>query len=118
VKKPAVSVEQPLQPWAGGGIISDLQDFTKLEASSRKPAAPPVPKWHELAPEVRDAIPNLVVSMLIYSHKTEERWININGSKRREGQEISSGLKLEQITPDGAIFNYRGQHFFKSVVGD
>lgn len=118
LKKTAEPVDQPVQQRAGNGIVSDLQDFAKLDAASSKPAAPEVPKWHELAPEVRDAVPSLVVSMLIYSQSHQDRWININGSKKREGEEISPGLKLEQITPDGAIFSYRGQRFFKGIVGD
>jgi hypothetical protein len=118
-KRQTGSVEPPHQSRSGNEIVSDLEDLTKLqERSSSKAAAPPAPRWHELAPAIRDAIPNLVVSMLIYAQKPEDRWININGVKRREGQEISSGLKLEQITPDGAIFSYRGQRFFKGVVGD
>jgi general secretion pathway protein B len=118
LKKKVGPVEQPTQPRTGDGIVSDLKDFAKLEASTSKPAGPAVPKWHELAPEVRDAIPNLIVSMLIFSQSPEDRWININGSKRREGQEISPGLKLEYITPDGAVFSYRGQRFFKGIIGD
>ena len=118
LKKKVGPVEQPTQPRTGDGIVSDLKDFAKLEASTSKPAGPAVPKWHELAPEIRDAIPNLIVSMLIFSQSPEDRWININGSKRREGQEISPGLKLEYITPDGAVFSYRGQRFFKGIIGD
>jgi hypothetical protein len=56
--------------------------------------------------------------MLVYSQKPEDRWININGSKRREGEEISADLKLEAITPDGAIFSYQGHRFYKGVVED
>jgi hypothetical protein len=111
VKNPPARFEQSLQPGAGSEIVADLQGLSK-------PAARPEPKWHELAPQVRDAIPNMSVSMLVYSRKPEERWININGAKRREGQEISSGLKVEEITPDGAIFSYMGQRFYKGVVGD
>ena len=111
VKNPPARFEQSLQPGAGDGIVADLKSLPK-------PAARPEPKWHELAPQVKDAIPNMSVSMLVYSRKPEERWININGAKRREGQEISSGLKVEEITPDGAIFSYMGQRFYKGVVGD
>ncbi len=111
VKNPSTRSEQSLQPTAGSGIVADLQGLSK-------PAAHPEPKWHELAPQVKDAIPNMSVSMLVYSRKPEERWININGAKRKEGQEISSGLKVEEITPDGAIFSYMGQRFYKGVVGD
>ncbi len=111
VKNPPARFEQSLQPGAGDGVVADLKGLPK-------PAARPEPKWHELAPQVKDAIPNMSVSMLVYSRKPEERWININGAKRREGQEISSGLKVEEITPDGAIFSYMGQRFYKGVVGD
>ena len=113
VKNLSARFERFLQSRAGSGIVADLQGLPK-------PAALPEPKWHKLAPQVKNAIPNMSVSMLVYSRKPEERWININikGAKRREGQEISSGLKLEEITPDGAIFSYMGQRFYKGVVGD
>jgi hypothetical protein len=117
-KNQAVRVEQPLRPAAGSGIMSDIQPLTELGESSGKPAALPTPKWHELPPQIRDALPNLSVSMLIYSRKPEDRWININGFKRREGEEISAGLKLEEITPDGAVFSYQGHRFYKGVVGN
>ncbi len=117
-KNPALHPEQPLQPAAASEIVSDMQTLSELGASSGKPAANRVQKWRELAPQIRDAIPNLSVSMLIYSKKPEDRWININGSKKREGETISAGLKLEEITPDGAIFSYQGRRFYKSVVGD
>ncbi len=111
VQNPPARFEQSIQPSAGSGIVEDLKGLPK-------PAARPEPKWHELAPQVKDAMPNMSVSMLVYSRKPEERWINVNGAKRREGQEISSGLKVEEITPDGAIFSYQGQRFYKGVVGD
>jgi general secretion pathway protein B len=117
-KNQAVRVEQPLRPAAGSGIMSDIQPLAELGESSGKPAALKVPRLHELAPQIRDALPNLSVSMLVYSKKPEDRWININGSKKRQGETISEGLKLEEITPDGAIFSYQGHRFYKSVVGD
>jgi hypothetical protein len=117
-KNRAARVEQPLRPAAGSGIISDIQPLAEVGESTGKPAVLHVPKWHELAPQIRDALPNLSVSMLIYSKKPEDRWININGLKKREGEEISAGLKLEEITPDGAIFSYQGHRFYKGVVGD
>jgi len=117
-KNQAVRVEQPLRPASDSGIMSDIQPLTELGESSGKPAALQAPKWHELAPQIRDALPNLSVSMLVYSKKPEDRWIHINGSKKREGEEISAGLKLEEITPDGTIFSYQGHRFYKGVVGD
>jgi hypothetical protein len=117
-KNQATRVEQPQRPASASEVISDMKPITELGASSSKPAALQEPKWHELAPQVRDALPNLSFSMLVYAKKPEGRWININGSKRREGEEIASGLKLEEITPEGAIFSYQGHRFYKGVVGD
>jgi general secretion pathway protein B len=114
--KKMAHANQPARPAASSGIISDVQPLAELSQSSGKSST--LLRWHELVPKIRDSIPNLSFSMLIYSKQPEQRWININGSKRREGDEISSGLKLEEITPDGAVFTYQGQRFFKSVVGD
>lgn len=117
--KPRADVQRPSQQRATGGIVSDLQDFAKLETPpSATPNAPVDPKWYELTPDVRDTIPEINVSMLVYSKNPAERWININGSKKKEGQEISSGLKVIQITQNGAIFSYHGQRFFKGIIGD
>ncbi|MGA3114356.1 MAG: general secretion pathway protein GspB [Syntrophobacteraceae bacterium] len=118
LKNQTARVEQPQRPAAASEIISDMKPIAELGASSGKPAAVQEPKWHELSPQVRDALPSLSFSMLVYAKKPEGRWININGSKRREGEEITAGLKLEEITPDGAIFSYQGHRFYKAVVGD
>ncbi len=57
----------------------------------------------------------MTFSVLIYSEKPAERMVNINGRTTREGQEVSDGLKLEEITPDGAIFSFKGYRFQKGV---
>lgn len=116
-EKPAVQVEQPMRPAARKEILSDIRGLAELGASSDKPALR-VPRFRELAPQIRDAIPNISVSMLVYSKQPGNRFIYINGSKKREGDEISPGLKLEQITPDGAIFSYQGRRFYKGVLGE
>lgn len=115
-KLPASPVNKPPRPAAGSGIMSDIQPIAELGAKSSRASS--LAKWRDLAPQIRDSIPNLSFSMLIYSKVPDQRWININGSKKHEGDEISAGLKLEEITPDGAVFNYSGTRFFKGVVGD
>jgi hypothetical protein len=32
-----------------------------------------------------------------------------------EGEYVASGLRLEQITPDGMIFSYKGYRFSRGV---
>jgi general secretion pathway protein B len=64
---------------------------------------------------IRDEVPKLTFSFLVYSDRPEERMVTINGKRMREGEEVTSGLRLEEITPEGAILSWKGQRFHKSV---
>jgi len=99
-------------------LVLELKDLTGAESLREKPASGPALKYFELPSHIRDSIPKLSVSMLLFSKKQNERWININGAKMREGQEVSPGLKLQEITPDGAVFTFQGHRFYKAVIGD
>ncbi|MEN6437279.1 MAG: general secretion pathway protein GspB, partial [Syntrophobacter sp.] len=100
-------------------LVSDLRSLMGADDSPKKaPSSGKVLKYYQLPSSIRDSLPKLSMSMLLHSKKSEERWVNINGAKVREGQEIASGLKVEEITPDGAIFTYTGQRFYKAVIGD
>lgn len=100
-------------------LITDLKSLTGPGAASGKAAAAGQPaRYHELPSAVRASLPNMAISMLIYSSKPADRHINVNGSRMREGQEVTQGLKVEEITPEGAVFNFKGQRFFKGIMGD
>jgi hypothetical protein len=70
---------------------------------------------HNMPAAVRDGVPKLTFSFLVYSDRPEERMITINGKRLREGEEVSSGLRLEEITKEGAVLSWKGQRFHKSV---
>jgi general secretion pathway protein B len=116
LEKQAARAEKSARPASRGEKLADNRPF----APSDKPSepAPDVPTLAQLPPQIRMTLPNLSVSMLVYAKQPADRFIYINGSKRHEGDEISSGLKLVRITHDGAIFTYRGQRFYKGVLGD
>lgn len=80
-------------------------------------AVPPkeLPNLQSLPPAIRKALPSLTLSLLVYSHRAADRMVNINGQMRREGQEIAPGLVLEEITREGAVFNYQGTRFQKGA---
>ena len=119
-KKPDAAPAQPGQASGGKELLSDLKTLTEgVETPSAKAAvSKQALKFHELPSSVRDSVPKMSVSMLVYSKTPDERWVNINGSKMREGQEVAAGLKVEEITPDGAILSFKGQRFYKGVLGD
>jgi general secretion pathway protein B len=75
-----------------------------------------LPEARELPLPVQRELPSMSVSMVIYSDKPGDRMININGRMIREGQEVSAGVKVEQITPNGAILKFQGHRFRKGVL--
>ncbi|MDO8595171.1 MAG: general secretion pathway protein GspB, partial [Sulfuricaulis sp.] len=50
-----------------------------------------------------------------YSGEPQNRLVGINELMLREGGYVAPGLRLEQITPDGMIFSYRGYRFSRGV---
>lgn len=59
--------------------------------------------------------PNITITVHAYASEPKERLAGINGRLLREGQEISPGLRLERITEDGVILNFRGRSFPRNV---
>lgn len=79
------------------------------------PDKPKVPGFRSLPIEIQQEIPDLKLSFLVYSKNPQDRMVSINGEMKREGQEVEPGLKLEEITPEGAIFSYKNHRFQKGV---
>ena len=65
----------------------------------------------ELPPDVRQALPKLVVSGATYSDNPAWRMLIINGQVFREGEKPAADLQLEQIRPKSAVLNYKGQRY-------
>jgi general secretion pathway protein B len=66
---------------------------------------------NELPPQIQQEIPAMTVQLHSYSGKPGERLVYINSTRLREGDSLMPGLTLEQITPDGMIFSYKGYRF-------
>jgi general secretion pathway protein B len=71
----------------------------------------------ELPPAIRQELPPLSISVHAYSPRAAERIVGINNKLLREGGNLPPGLTLEQITPEGMIFSYKGYRF-RYVLGD
>jgi general secretion pathway protein B len=65
----------------------------------------------ELPLQIQREIPAMTVQLHAYSNVPSERLVSINSIRLREGGSLMSGLRLEQITPDGMIFSYKGYRF-------
>jgi hypothetical protein len=98
------------QPKAVGEELKSILDADSGSAEKG------VLQFHELPFSVRQALPNLSLSMLIYAQNPADRMVGVNGHVRREGQQVDAGLKLERITPNGAVFSFQGYLFYKGVL--
>jgi general secretion pathway protein B len=71
----------------------------------------PVVGSADLPQSIRKTLPVMTVAVHAYSDRAADRLVSINGRLLREGDTLAPGLRLEQITPDGMIFSYRGYRF-------
>lgn len=77
--------------------------------------APGVISMAELPLALQQELPAMAISVHAYSGNPRDRLVGINNRMLREGDEAAPGLKLEQITPDGMIFGYKGYSFRRGV---
>lgn len=65
----------------------------------------------ELPVSIQQSLPAFAISTHLYASDTSSRVVRINGQTLREGQFLTAGLKLEEITSEGVIFSYHNYRF-------
>ncbi|MBA8887785.1 general secretion pathway protein B [Dokdonella fugitiva] len=76
-----------------------------------KPAAPALPSVWELPYGTRKELPDLKLTMHVYSSVPAERFIVIEGARHVEGDDLGNGVVLHEISPDGMVLDFKGQRF-------
>jgi general secretion pathway protein B len=106
--------------------------LTAAAASAPREVAPPasanaagdasresaVMQLSELPPAIQQEIPKLSILAHSYSSKPKARFVFINDQMMHEEDYPAPGLKLEQITPDGMVFSYKGYRFRRGANSD
>ena len=72
--------------------------------------AEPISYW-ELPQGVRDNLPDIKISVLVYAEEPSDRFLLSNGQRLVEQEELENGLVLDEIRRDGAVFTYRKYRF-------
>lgn len=115
---PAVRLEEPPIPTRADTAHSPPAPEAARETPAPKPDFDPgVPDWRELPAGTRARLPDITLSVHIYSDEAADRMVNINGQMLREGQQISAGLRLKRITPQGIILSLGDDEFHMKSVG-
>lgn len=73
-------------------------------------------EFYELPESVKQELPAIIISAHIYSSNPLQRSIVINNNFMEEGEYVIDDLRLHEITPDGAIFDFRETRFHHGVV--
>jgi general secretion pathway protein B len=79
---------------------------------TQQPYEPEIINYWQVPEKMRDGLPDLRISVLVYAELPENRFVLMNGERLREGQELPNGLLLEEIRRDRAIFNYKNYRFY------
>jgi general secretion pathway protein B len=114
------SVPQPTPVPEGGRDRNDT--VARLREPPQMPAPPKEEKeesdpsesllrlW-QLPTSVQSSIPKLMMTVHVYSPDEQARFVRINGRIYREGGQVTKVLRLDAITRDGVVLNYRGKRF-------
>ena len=73
------------------------------------PPAAAMPNADEVA--ARGGVAALHLDLHVYATQPQQRFIFVNSRKYKEGDTLAEGPLVEQITPDGAVLNFRGSRF-------
>lgn len=83
-------------------------------ATRRAPEIKVLP-MSELPPAIQQEIPPMSISVHAYSPRSSDRMVSINDRMLREGGNVPPGLTLDEITPDGMVFSYKGYRFRRGL---
>jgi general secretion pathway protein B len=74
-----------------------------------QPQAAAMPGADEVA--ARGGVAALHLDLHVYAQQQQQRFIFVNSRKYKQGDTLAEGPVVEQITPDGAVLNFRGSRF-------
>jgi general secretion pathway protein B len=70
-----------------------------------------LPSYQDAAAVPGAGIPELRLDLHAFDPSAANRFVFINMVKLREGDSLPQGVRVESITPDGAILSFRGNRF-------
>jgi len=95
----------------------DPQVAATEDMSARDEQAPQsVPNINALDFSVSSRLPDITFAGHVYADQPAARMVMINNRMYHEGARITGDLILEEITPTGAVFRFRGQRFQMNVM--
>ena len=98
--------------------LSDVNIIPEVEVSTRQVVDERIYEIAELPDDVKRELPAISFAGHVYSSTKSQRSVMLNGKKMREGQEVSKGLMLEEITLEGVVLRAQGYRFKLGALQD
>lgn len=104
----------------GSGRYEAIPESTVARAVAAETQAPPPTSAQRSALPNADEVmasggmPRLHLDLHVYAARPQDRFVFVNSHKYREGDTLQEGPVVEQITPNGAVLDYRGSRFLLS----
>jgi general secretion pathway protein B len=70
-----------------------------------------VPLYQDAAASPGTRIPQLRLDLHVFALRPQDRFVMINMHKLREGDSLPEGVRVDSITPEGAVLSYSGARF-------
>ncbi|HEX4911396.1 MAG TPA: general secretion pathway protein GspB [Permianibacter sp.] len=71
----------------------------------------PPPNVNALPVDIRQQLPLLTMNSHIYANNARDSFVMINGVSLNPGDEVSAGVRLIAVVPEGAVLAFNGQRF-------
>ena len=104
-------------PNSGANAADRADDAPAVEpapapAATSGAASGDVPTYDQAASAPGANLPELKLDLHAYAANPADRFVFLNMVKLKEGQSSPAGVRVETITPEGAILSWQGSRFF------
>jgi general secretion pathway protein B len=99
-------------------VLSDVQIVPEESTSAAEILDDRIYEISELPESVKRELPDISFAGHVYSSSKSQRSVMLNGRKMREGQEVTKGLVLEEITLEGVVLRSQGYRFKLGALQD
>lgn len=94
----------------------EINNNQSSQPESTNIASNQVIDFYDLPDAIQQQLPAIIVTAHVYSSNPLQRSIVINNNFMEEGEYVIDDLILNEITADGAIFDYHGTLFHYGIV--
>jgi hypothetical protein len=111
---------QPALPAGSPGAAPTLGTAALPSAAAPQMSRAPntrtgVPSRDDLVAAGAADLPAVAMSLHVYDASPTRRFAIINGRRAGEGETLQDGLRLEEISAEGAVLSWRGSRFLVTL---